>query len=57
MRLAVVVVGSLLVTLQGPVGVEGDQCYSYAGGSVYPQETTAKGHSLQWTKAMSKEIT
>jgi len=30
----------------------GDQCYSYAGGHVYPQETTAKGHNLQWTKAL-----
>jgi len=30
-----------------------DQCYSFAGGSVYPQETSkASGHSLQWTKAM-----
>lgn len=30
-----------------------EQCYSFGGGHVYPQETTkASGHSLQWTKAM-----
>lgn len=35
--------------------VVADQCYSFAGGSVYPQETTkSSGHTLQWTKAMSK---
>jgi len=29
------------------------QCYSFAGGHVYPQETSkASGHTLQWTKAM-----
>lgn len=34
---------------------DGDQCYSFAGGSVYPQETSkSSGHTLQWTKAMSK---
>jgi hypothetical protein len=43
----------VLVLLEGPTSVQSDQCYSYAGGSVYPQETTAKGHNLQWTKAMS----
>lgn len=31
-----------------------NQCYSFAGGSVYPQETAkSSGHNLQWTKAMS----
>ncbi|ODM92789.1 Peroxiredoxin-4 [Orchesella cincta] len=35
------------------VGVLADQCYSFAGGSVYPQETAkSSGHTLQWTKAM-----
>jgi len=29
-----------------------EQCYSYGGGFVYPQENTAKGHNLQWTKAL-----
>jgi len=30
-----------------------EQCYSFAGGSVYPQETAkSSGHTLQWTKAM-----
>lgn len=30
-----------------------DQCYSFAGGSVYPQETSkSSGHSLHYTKAM-----
>ena len=32
-----------------------EQCHTYAGGSVYPNtEGRASGHSLQWTKAMSK---
>lgn len=32
-----------------------DICLTYAGGSVYPRETAkSSGHSLQWTKAMSK---
>jgi len=46
----------LFTALILPEIVTSDQCYSYAGGSVYPQET-AKGHTLQWTKAMSKLIT
>jgi len=34
------------------------QCYSFGGGHVYPQETsTASGHTLQWTKAMSTSAT
>ena len=32
-----------------------EQCHTFAGGSVYPNtEGRASGHSLQWTKAMSK---
>lgn len=43
------------VSLVNPT--EGESCYSYAGGTVYPQEfrDPKKGdHKLGWTKAMSK---
>lgn len=35
---------------------EGDSCYSYAGGSVYPTVSNPEKaeHKLQWTKAVSK---
>lgn len=36
---------------------EGNSCYSYAGGMVYPQEfrdPEKSNHKLQWTKAMSE---
>lgn len=39
------------------VNPEGNSCYSYAGGMVYPAEfrdPEKTGHQLQWTKAMSK---
>lgn len=37
-----------------PAVPEGDSCYSYAGGSVYPQEADPEktSHKLQWTKAV-----
>ncbi|XP_062605597.1 peroxiredoxin-4-like [Saccostrea cucullata] len=32
-----------------------DKCYSYAGGSVFPQETRrTSGHAIQWSQAVSK---
>lgn len=34
-----------------------EQCHTFAGGAVYPNtEGRASGHSLQWTKAMSKYL-
>ena len=34
------------------------QCYSYAGGHVYPQEAGgSKGHTLHWSKAQSMMFT
>lgn len=48
---------SFLLNFVNPAVPEGDSCYSYAGGTVYPQEyrdPTKTQHKLQWTKAMSK---
>lgn len=36
---------------------DSESCYSYAGGSVYPMESSdpeKTNHKLQWTKAVSK---
>lgn len=44
----------LLVVLAG-VNSDGDSCYSYAGGSVYPTYVRASGdHDLSTTKAFSE---
>lgn len=34
----------------------GDTCYSFAGGSVYPQHEAKGEHKLQFTKAMSMSV-
>ena len=34
-----------------------DQCQTFAGGYVYPQELRpASGHKIQWSKALSKLV-
>jgi len=34
-----------------------EQCQTYAGGYVYPQELRpASGHKIQWSKALSKSF-
>ena len=46
----------LAVFLFVVANINGDVCQTYAGGAVYPRETSGKSsghHSLQWTKAMS----
>lgn len=47
---------SVLLNYVNPATPGGESCYSYAGGSVYPQEyrdPEKTDHKLQWTKAMS----
>ena len=46
---------SLVATvLVGLVSAE-EQCQTYAGGYVYPQELRpASGHQIQWSKALSE---
>lgn len=48
---------SFLLNIVNSGTPEGESCYSYAGGTVYPQDNrdpTKTQHKLQWTKAMSK---
>lgn len=50
------VLATVLCLSAGVIGtVPEEQCHTFAGGAVYPNtEGRASGHSLQWTKAMSK---
>ena len=49
------VIATLLIHTLVVSGFGEPQCYSFADGHVYPQETAkTSGHTLQWTKAMSK---
>ena len=48
---------AILVLQQSHVGAasgDDDSCYSYAGGSVYPEGEVKIDHKLQFTKAVSK---
>lgn len=48
--------GARVLGVAQPSNGEGESCYSYAGGTVYPQDKdyVQSDHKLQWTKALSK---
>jgi len=51
--IAVIAFSFCVVLLNEINEINAEQCYSFGGGHVYPQETSkTSGHSLQWTKAM-----